>query len=873
MSSRLPSYARETQASPRPSPDTPITRDPVPDSTDRHWSPVTASPGDAGTAPDSTTQLDGQDHSRIHDDVSVPPAAAELPDGRDSEAAADTTGGSGAVYRKNTTRKPVGSAGRPAEAIAGQVPGAGSMQNLLSLEQNLTTNAGPASVLTNAEQRAETKINADAEEEESDGKLALAEGAASEGLDQGQPHGPPDSSESPKLPDVARMSAFGTDLFLGNEARKTTSQQIPETSAVEEQLQARTYVPQQSSQTDALVSTSEKAQISQPLRDVSASQAPRTAPTTPSADLSADRADEPRSAGIQNERVSQVEGPQANADHPSQHWRPSVPGENPIARHERSLERDVSPVSEHSSSRSAGAPSTANKQKKPEEAGSEIAPLQTLVPQVENIPSDGHSHTSEDPGRPAKEIAPNEPSGSAAPESSLPDYEVQRLDRAPTFSTVASSPLKESDILRDEIIRSLSPRDDSSSINLTAPPEHLSDRLKGSTITGDTHHFPVQGSSWTDRPYTEPHEEATVVKGASGSVVGSNKDDVNSSTENERKQTPPQGLRLQGQDERSQLDDRRRFSWEAESGSAQAQAKGILASTIAPSGESSAFEIDESDIGSRQEPPNRTQTLSGVTQIPSDREQSGATSPAQASPRLTQHQSLEPDSDHQRSPHTEQHSSTPAIKEESQPSQIESGHEQHLSENIHNAISQPSPLHVNDASIGDAFSPSGSGSVGQLMTFREIMGMPSPLERISKYDDARLRFASVDSGLHDWISELKASQPDHANIGPNYASAVHSMQHNQVTSSMSGQTPAQQPYYQQYLNASSPSANVPSSSTRSRLAHLPQSAQAAGSAFGHSSNQIGTKGKELMQSAGKMGKGLFSKGKSKLRGTGDKVFN
>jgi hypothetical protein len=47
----------------------------------------------------------------------------------------------------------------------------------------------------------------------------------------------------------------------------------------------------------------------------------------------------------------------------------------------------------------------------------------------------------------------------------------------------------------------------------------------------------------------------------------------------------------------------------------------------------------------------------------------------------------------------------------------------------------------------------------------------------------------------------------------------------------------------------------------------------SGSAFGHSGNQIGTKSKEFMHSAGKMGKGLLSKGKSKLRGSGDKVFH
>jgi len=48
-----------------------------------------------------------------------------------------------------------------------------------------------------------------------------------------------------------------------------------------------------------------------------------------------------------------------------------------------------------------------------------------------------------------------------------------------------------------------------------------------------------------------------------------------------------------------------------------------------------------------------------------------------------------------------------------------------------------------------------------------------------------------------------------------------------------------------------------------------------GSPLGHPSAQVaqvGAKSKKLLMAAGKAGKGLLSKGKNKLSGTGDKVF-
>jgi hypothetical protein len=93
--------------------------------------------------------------------------------------------------------------------------------------------------------------------------------------------------------------------------------------------------------------------------------------------------------------------------------------------------------------------------------------------------------------------------------------------------------------------------------------------------------------------------------------------------------------------------------------------------------------------------------------------------------------------------------------------------------------------------------------------------------------------------------------------------------------------PLQQPYYQQYLNASSPTTS-PSTPTKAGPATGPNSQPIAQLGPPPSGNKLTTqaKGKDFFHTAGifggkagKAGKGLLAKGKNKLRaaGGGDKV--
>ncbi|KAK3311505.1 uncharacterized protein B0T15DRAFT_389203 [Chaetomium strumarium] len=151
--------------------------------------------------------------------------------------------------------------------------------------------------------------------------------------------------------------------------------------------------------------------------------------------------------------------------------------------------------------------------------------------------------------------------------------------------------------------------------------------------------------------------------------------------------------------------------------------------------------------------------------------------------------------------------------------------------------------------------PATPPSPQNLLGFRTIMEMSLASERIKHYKETRWQFSAVDTGLDDWLKAMLSRHPEHANAVMSYASAAAS----QAQHGSQGAAPA-----------SGQGARAP--------AHLPMAhLQHSLGGLGHSSNQMGAKSKELLMAAGKagkgFGKGLLSKGRSKLRGTGDKVFS
>lgn len=179
--------------------------------------------------------------------------------------------------------------------------------------------------------------------------------------------------------------------------------------------------------------------------------------------------------------------------------------------------------------------------------------------------------------------------------------------------------------------------------------------------------------------------------------------------------------------------------------------------------------------------------------------------------------------------------------------------------------------------------PAKSIAPPKIQSFREILAMKEPKDRIRAYNESREQFAKMDTGLAHWLAVTIAELPEHQDVLPDgrlpgvgaYKPSPSRSKFGGLLSS--GNTSAPQPYYEQYLNASSPSG-VPEGSQMPRV-NPTQGYSPSPSSGKLSSQQMQARGKDLLHTAGVFGgkaniaaKGLFSKGKSKFRGgNADKV--
>ena len=181
-------------------------------------------------------------------------------------------------------------------------------------------------------------------------------------------------------------------------------------------------------------------------------------------------------------------------------------------------------------------------------------------------------------------------------------------------------------------------------------------------------------------------------------------------------------------------------------------------------------------------------------------------------------------------------------------------------------------------------SPPG-GAQPRILAFREIMALQTAADRTRAYNATREQYANINTGLAHWIAVTLNETPEHAGllsaIGRPSLTPV-SLSQTPTRGKLSGlrpagAQPAQQPYYQQYLNASS-QPTTPGSATASLGYPEPSERPSFPSSGG--SGRVQAKGKDLLKNAGVLGgkanvaaKGLFSKGRSKFRssGGGDKV--
>ena len=158
----------------------------------------------------------------------------------------------------------------------------------------------------------------------------------------------------------------------------------------------------------------------------------------------------------------------------------------------------------------------------------------------------------------------------------------------------------------------------------------------------------------------------------------------------------------------------------------------------------------------------------------------------------------------------------------------------------------------------------------KIAAFREILALKAPLERIQAYDETREQFANLNTGLAHWLA-IKASElPEHADLfadsgrRPAFQSHKPSPSRIKLGGLLQSGSHSSQPY-----SASPQPVADGAPGNASSYGYSPS----VGSGGKLSSQHVQAKGKDLLHSAGVFGgkanvaaKGLFSKGKSKLRG-------
>ncbi|KAK8144504.1 hypothetical protein G3M48_005732 [Beauveria asiatica] len=632
-------------------------------------------------------------------------------------------------------------------------------------------------------------------------------------------------STSPKLPDLARISVFGADFFSTGfsslSSEQMAEQKIPEVPQVAPALK-----------------------VDKPTSEAKRSPAVASQASTDKTEVVPVPSVAMENASVQHEAIA-----------PTPHQASAVAVENPKSK-----------------------PITTPAGPKPSDPAKQSAARSSI-----ETASSSHSATS------AVDITPTKPLNVRKDDSPVRSFEPPPpLQREPTFGTDTSSPVKESDVLRDEIFKTLnSPTQPSRRDSETGP---VDDERQGSQSRPRDSTYTLQDydSYWADdatalESSTQPLGSMGIVPEETSEVVAAprSRGPVANASESwklteeakpavtqpltqpaasaqlmpevsiDQPSSSPAVSQAYQSTAAQQLPDdsiasptsadlRRRFSWEAETSKAQPTGEGVAptAATAPPP------VLAPTPISDPAPAPALAATTSPHTDPklgpePATRDQqSGASAINVSTPAFVATDG------------SSQESKRLSLSDEkaiSATTSNEASYEEHPALRL----SDPAPVPV----LSMPRIPGAS-----VTPFRDIVSLGSSAERIAKFNETRVAFAVMDIGLDKWLRTLDQDYPDRHSKSFN----SHQPPITSPTEVPSGaQPPAQQPYYQQYLNASTPGSGPPAGR---RIGGITMPSNVSGSTFGHSGNQIGTKSKELMHSAGKMGKGLFSKGKNKLRG-------
>ncbi|KKY35244.1 hypothetical protein UCDDA912_g04789 [Diaporthe ampelina] len=169
----------------------------------------------------------------------------------------------------------------------------------------------------------------------------------------------------------------------------------------------------------------------------------------------------------------------------------------------------------------------------------------------------------------------------------------------------------------------------------------------------------------------------------------------------------------------------------------------------------------------------------------------------------------------------------------------------------------PSPTQAGPSGGGIDDTRRQSQTAYNMMSLKQVLQLPTSPDRVQKMQEMREHLAVLETGLASWLADM-AAQPAHENAMASYGYAL-SGDDAELWGTKGGAVRIP-------LNAPAPGAEGAGEDGGGGggVGRTPSTSLNMGNLVMHS-GQAGAKGKELLQSAGKMGKGLLSKGKNKLR--------
>lgn len=697
-------------------------------------------------------------------------------------------------------------------------------------------------------------------------------------------------STSPKLPDFARMSGFGSDFFSGGFLAGSPKQ----TKITDDTREITPTAARGQSDHQAEPSAQDNTALSQVEQEPAAPKQPKPfRPSLPGGWVS-------ETASTPGEMA--IPFSLGTDDVPTLHEQPEdislkpAPLRTPTPRSSSRPTEDEDRTSLRSSHGSPAMPPPLRTTPSPSKLSLVERPAETSESEghhIEEQESSSDSARVSDANKVAP--APLQPHKSAMPDLPAEDlrHPIMRLN---TDSTTAddSSPLKESDVLRDEIIRSLSPV--RSSDTLLGPSKDESATRESAYLSD------VYGDYWNPEDSTTAAPEKHTVPAVEFPAASKDEDRPASVTP-----TPPPhdwtnraaspnieattAPAVETETDKPALK-RERFSWEAAPESKPPSPtkhalpplpQEAIDSTPAATAAEPASPIDstlwsplislpvlnlggEDATESRDEP---SRVVSAVSMFPPG-----------SNTMIDPPSPMSPPGDHEETPRIDGVNRLLSPSEEkivlaSPTSPKTPDSPSGLSESHVNRAESPAPTPT-DIPLPRSPSPTkeGAGLGGEnflptmegknMMSLHQIMQLPTSPERVYKMLETRAEFAATPSGMGPWLQQMLA-QPEHAQGGSffRYPPAGADVE-------LLGAWSRAHPHPASGGDGVGAQPELTSSSVGTGLSsggsvRIAREANLQLGNLMHGTGQAGAKGKELLHSAGKMGKGLLSKGKNKLR--------